>query len=79
MSRIDTIGAGSRRLVKPLLALGAAALLLGGCHYYAYDDPYYGYYGDPYYTAPSATVVIGPGYYHRPYRRRYWRRHRHWR
>ena len=69
---------------KALLALAAAATVLGGCATYPYDDPYYqqqGYYrdayGNTYYGPPSYYggptvgfgVTYGSGYYrHRHYR-----------
>lgn len=71
---------------KTLLALAAAATVLGGCATYPYDDPYYnqqGYYrdsyGNPYYGPPAyytgPSVGFGITYTDR---NDYWR-HRHYR
>ena len=71
---------------KALLALAAAATMLGGCATYPYDDPYAynqgyyrDYYGNTYYTPPSyytgPSVGFGITYTDR---NDYWR-HRHYR
>jgi hypothetical protein len=70
---------------KTLLALAAAATVLGGCATYPSDDPYYeqGYYRDAY----GRTYYAPPSYYAGPSvgfgitytdRNDYWR-HRHYR
>ena len=77
---------------KALLALAAAATVLGGCATYPYDDPYnQGYYRDSYgntYRDSYGNPYYGtPGYYTGPSvgfgitytdRNDYWR-HRHYR